>query len=119
MRDGRIEEIGTPEAIYRTPRSDFVAGFVGDLNVIGRQYLRPEVLRLRAASAADEATDAIVGTIAGVTFLGPRMRYRVRSERLDRELVAEIAEAGSDRFRFGDRVVVEWNPGDAMPVCPP
>ena len=29
MRDGRIEQIGTPEAIYERPESRFVAEFVG------------------------------------------------------------------------------------------
>jgi multiple sugar transport system ATP-binding protein len=29
MRDGRVEQIGTPEAIYSQPASIFVAGFIG------------------------------------------------------------------------------------------
>ena len=34
MRDGIIEQIGTPEAIYRTPVNRFVAGFIGEANFI-------------------------------------------------------------------------------------
>jgi putative spermidine/putrescine transport system ATP-binding protein len=34
LRSGRIEQMGTPEEIYRRPRSAFVAGFVGKLNVM-------------------------------------------------------------------------------------
>ncbi|MDX9867111.1 MAG: ABC transporter ATP-binding protein [Kiritimatiellia bacterium] len=30
MRDGRVEQIGTPEEIYRHPASRFVAGFIGE-----------------------------------------------------------------------------------------
>ncbi|MEO0855020.1 MAG: ABC transporter ATP-binding protein, partial [Cyanobacteria bacterium J06648_11] len=33
MRDGRIEQIGTPEHIYNRPRTPFVAGFIGQCNV--------------------------------------------------------------------------------------
>ncbi|QLG49763.1 ABC transporter ATP-binding protein [Natrinema halophilum] len=33
MRDGRVEQVGQPEAIYRTPSTRFVAEFVGDNNV--------------------------------------------------------------------------------------
>ncbi|MCK0209944.1 putative 2-aminoethylphosphonate ABC transporter ATP-binding protein [Starkeya koreensis] len=33
MRDGEVEQIGTPTAIYHTPRSLFVAGFVGKMNI--------------------------------------------------------------------------------------
>jgi len=34
MRDGRIEQIGTPEEIYQRPRSPFVADFVGATNLL-------------------------------------------------------------------------------------
>ena len=34
MRDGVIEQIGTPEAVYRTPVNRFVAGFIGEGNFI-------------------------------------------------------------------------------------
>ncbi len=31
MRDGRLEQYGTPEQIYQQPANDWVAGFVGDV----------------------------------------------------------------------------------------
>ncbi len=34
MRDGIIEQIGTPEEIYRKPLNRFVAGFIGEANFI-------------------------------------------------------------------------------------
>jgi putative spermidine/putrescine transport system ATP-binding protein len=34
MREGRIEQIGTPEEIYAAPRSDFVADFIGISNLL-------------------------------------------------------------------------------------
>lgn len=34
LNHGRIEQVGTPDAIYRTPASPFTARFVGDANVI-------------------------------------------------------------------------------------
>jgi iron(III) transport system ATP-binding protein len=34
MNHGVIEQIGTPEAIYQTPRSRFVANFVGQMNFL-------------------------------------------------------------------------------------
>ena len=34
MSDGRILEVGTPEAIYSRPHDRFVASFVGDANVV-------------------------------------------------------------------------------------
>lgn len=32
LREGRIEQIGSPEELYDTPRSRFVADFIGDVN---------------------------------------------------------------------------------------
>ncbi|HEX7748733.1 MAG TPA: ABC transporter ATP-binding protein [Bordetella sp.] len=34
LRGGRIEQMGTPQEIYRTPRTPFVAGFLGDSNML-------------------------------------------------------------------------------------
>jgi ABC-type sulfate/molybdate transport systems ATPase subunit len=43
MRDGRIEQVGTPEEVYMSPRSGFVSSFVGDCNSL------PVVVRGRRA----------------------------------------------------------------------
>jgi iron(III) transport system ATP-binding protein len=34
MRDGKIEQVGTPREVYRTPRTRFVAEFIGETNFI-------------------------------------------------------------------------------------
>jgi ABC-type Fe3+/spermidine/putrescine transport system ATPase subunit len=44
MRDGVIEQVGTPAEIYDRPRSTFVADFVGSANLI-RGRRRPELER--------------------------------------------------------------------------
>ncbi|MCS0495676.1 putative 2-aminoethylphosphonate ABC transporter ATP-binding protein [Ancylobacter sp. MQZ15Z-1] len=96
MRDGEVEQIGTPTEVYHTPRSLFVAGFVGKMNILpgrvggGRlsigslsfampafydtpenqgeviACLRPEQMRLKAAGAAD----ALPARVMQLEFLG-------------------------------------------------
>ena len=39
MSAGHVRQIGTPDAIYRSPEDPFVAGFVGDANVLPGRYL--------------------------------------------------------------------------------
>ncbi|GGK06582.1 ABC transporter ATP-binding protein [Pseudomonas matsuisoli] len=39
MSAGHIRQIGTPDAIYRSPEDPFVASFVGDANVVPGRYL--------------------------------------------------------------------------------
>ncbi len=34
MRDGRTEQVGAPDVIYRDPATPFVAGFIGTMNLI-------------------------------------------------------------------------------------
>jgi putative spermidine/putrescine transport system ATP-binding protein len=34
MRDGRIEQIGSPDQVYREPATPFVAGFIGTMNLV-------------------------------------------------------------------------------------
>ena len=56
MRDGRIEQVGTPREIYRRPRSRFVADFIGESNFIsladGVVMVRPEAIRISADERA-------------------------------------------------------------------
>lgn len=34
LRDGRVEQVGTPSAVYRRPANRFVAGFIGEANFV-------------------------------------------------------------------------------------
>lgn len=54
MSAGHVRQIGTPDAIYRRPEDPFVAGFVGDANVLPGRYLS------RDEAASIELGDAIV-----------------------------------------------------------
>ncbi|MDF2782515.1 MAG: Spermidine/putrescine transporter family protein ATP-binding subunit, partial [Geminicoccaceae bacterium] len=89
---GRIEQIGTPEAIYEHPATAFVAGFVGASNIVdaasaerlvGRRRpfaLRPERIRIlgpdpRIPEGAAEFTAE--GTVAHVQYHGASTRIEV------------------------------------------
>ena len=39
MRDGAIEQVGSPESIYQKPETSFVASFVGDMNRIDGHWI--------------------------------------------------------------------------------
>ncbi|SFO10676.1 multiple sugar transport system ATP-binding protein [Mesorhizobium sp. NFR06] len=83
MRDGRIEQLGTPEEIYNHPATLYVAGFVGapamntleavvedgKLAVAGTDALL--ALPARYASAASNGAQVIVGVRPEALRLGP------------------------------------------------
>ena len=94
MRQGRIEQIGTPEAIYRAPATRFVAGFVGTLNVLGGRVAGGRVLLPGGFLAADlpdgapapccrpealrlDPEGGLEGTVVAAFFQGDRTRLTV------------------------------------------
>jgi putative spermidine/putrescine transport system ATP-binding protein len=90
FNEGRIEQVGTPAAVYERPATPFVAGFVGTSNlvrgdaaraIVGREgtfTVRPEKIRLAEPgdAVADDEISAL-GTIRQVVYLGPDTRYHV------------------------------------------
>jgi len=44
MRDGLIQQIGTPTGIYNEPKNRFVARFIGESNIIEGTYVRQNVV---------------------------------------------------------------------------
>jgi len=54
MNDGRVTQVGTPQAVYRRPTSEFVASFLGDpsMNIFDIDDASPVVARLNAAVPA-------------------------------------------------------------------
>jgi iron(III) transport system ATP-binding protein len=67
MNQGRIEQVGTPDAVYRHPASLFVAGFVGRMNALpGRVADAGTVAVGRALIAADAAARFETGTAVTV-----------------------------------------------------
>lgn len=57
MRDGRIEQIGTPREIYAEPRSEFVADFVGESTLVTGVFRAGETPALELAAGARVALD--------------------------------------------------------------
>jgi spermidine/putrescine transport system ATP-binding protein len=71
MRDGRVEQVGTPAELYDRPRTAFVAGFIGAQNFIpgsiaaGRSRLAAKSgFLVEASRAAEGVTDGAAGLAA-------------------------------------------------------
>ncbi len=63
MNRGRIEQVGTPDAVYRHPESLFVAGFVGHMNSLPATVADAGTVSAgRAMIAADAAARFASGT---------------------------------------------------------
>jgi len=95
MRDGQIVQVGSPEALYRTPVDGFTAAFFGETNrfegvvdqgfvrtAVGRLaadgyrdgskldvYLRPDAVSIGSAGGAPQSSDRL--RVCSIRFAGP------------------------------------------------
>ncbi|CRK56079.1 Glycerol-3-phosphate ABC transporter, ATP-binding protein UgpC (TC 3.A.1.1.3) [Alloactinosynnema sp. L-07] len=115
LHDGRIEQIGTPDEIWRRPATTFVAGFVGSpaMNLLPgdgpwrvpgghRIGIRPEAVRLAATGSGHAAT------VTGMEVIGEDAWVRLRIG--DHPLVARVP--ASSRPEPGAAVVANATDAD-------
>src|SRR5580704_7863279 len=76
MNAGSVEQTGTPQEIYRRPKTRFVASFLGAMNWIRDCGVRPEALRISRTAGADSRPAVVTSS----TFLGPTTHVEARLE---------------------------------------
>ena len=135
MHRGRVEQVAAPRGLYEAPATAFVAGFIGNINLLsGRAAgsntvdcgtatlaamgaapkgapvavaLRPERILLEPAGTMDTVLPM---TVAHVVYQGETVRYILKS---DAGLELQAVELGEVRFSAGERVRVGWAAADA------
>src|SRR5262249_27037916 len=142
MNDGRIEQLGSPEEVYRRPSSRFVADFIGDSNFFaatvdggaarlsdGRSVVcngartGPATLMVRPEAIVLGAQErSISGQVVQTSFLGSFVRVAVQTPAAEAPVVVALREASAIP-QVGDEVSLSWRPGDGTvlepPECPP
>ncbi len=111
---GRLEQVGTPHAVYNAPVTRFVAQFVGAANVLdgdaalrltGRAsaMLRPERISVGPAAGARAS-----GTVREVQYFGAFTRLKVEAAGL--QLQADLPGAGAEHApAAGQAVHLHWD----------
>ncbi len=113
MSDGRIEQVGTPREIYDSPRSKFVADFIGETNFIDQDgtmvAVRPERVQLRPEGA--RGGRGMAGEVITTMVIGPAVQCLVRGDDGQEVLVRQQRggdESPLEAVRAGERVNVQW-----------
>ncbi|MFS2177737.1 ABC transporter ATP-binding protein [Rhizobium pisi] len=113
FNNGNIVQEGTPQDIYRSPKTRFVADFVGSSNVIAPDLmaslggekrwasLRPEAIRL--------ASDGIEAKVENASFLGAATRLSVD---LKGSRLHVMLPAGASVPVIGAGIRLAWQPAD-------
>ena len=142
MNQGRLMQVGPPAEIYERPETRWVAGFIGDINLIeaavekSRKTIVTAHGQFKIANASgaasgekvwlairpenvalsrkrpSAATNALAATVAEVGFLGDTSIYRLRLANGERLTVTAPNQGGAARFVLGDKVCASW-PKDA------
>jgi thiamine transport system ATP-binding protein len=101
MRDGHVVQVATPDELWARPLDEDVARFLGITNVTDGEVVRPEAVKVRAATSDGD------GVVESATRTGPLVRLRVRLDG-GRELEAVVASL--DHPQPGERVDVDVDP---------
>jgi spermidine/putrescine transport system ATP-binding protein len=144
MNDGRIEQIGTPEEIYRRPASRFVADFIGESNfleverasdggVVARDgskvacetdgagwrratlMIRPEDVRIVPGNGHSEG---LVGNVVRSAFLGSFTRVAVQCDGAGAQMMAALHGGTPVSLQENATATVTW-PAEAAVVLDP
>lgn len=139
MHEGRIRQVSAPKDIYRRPADLFVAGFVGEVNLIPIKLksgvvhgptgeilpapprqdedkdatlcVRPEHLHLE--KNPESSSGGIHGRITGMTFVGDATTLEFRSE-AGLQLTSKVLNISSAVMPdVGDPCVASWAARDA------
>jgi sulfate transport system ATP-binding protein len=73
MNQGKVEQSGAPRELYETPASEFVMGFVGEVNEVGGEKVRPHDIQV----LHDPTDGAKEGLIDRIVHLGFEVRVEL------------------------------------------
>ncbi len=140
MNGGQIAQLGTPQEIYQRPVDRFVAGFIGESNLIRAKVsdndyayiednlrialpantnmgtdhigilLRPE--RARYLKAGDQADSIVNAAVVEIVYLGETTKYRLRTDAGLELIVRWPLNTPRHALALGEQVAVGWDRDD-------
>ena len=110
MRNGNIEQIGTPSEVYDTPKTAFVAEFVGGANLYndGKRLfaIRSEHVRLGVGDYD--------GVVVENSFTAGLSKVKVRLK--DGQEITSSHMGMNINLKIGDEISIGWNKNDMVEV---
>lgn len=101
INEGHIEQIGTPEELYKKPKNNFISSFIGENNIIDENLIiRPEEISIKLDSSGE-------GKVVDVTYLGATVEYLVETP--DGNTLKVLTMSTAERFNNGDKVSIQIN----------
>jgi spermidine/putrescine transport system ATP-binding protein len=142
MRGGRIEQLGTPNELYETPSTAFVAGFLGVSNLIPGTVSGSDTVRLHSGPEVGVRQDALggrtgdvavgirpekielgkgqpnslEGTVVEQAYVGVSTQYIVETGCGRLTVYRQNASPGLNGAAPGERLTLSWSPESTFVV---
>ncbi len=121
INEGRVEQVGSPDALYDEPASSFVMSFLGPVTQIGGDLIRPhdvEVLAADPGAPAGVSGDqhgAVAGTVERIVRIGFEVRLEIATGDATGDATVLVTQTRPQfqelGMRAGDRAWVRPVPG--------
>ena len=114
MRNGKFEQIGTPNEIYYHPRTAYVADFVGNANIYRKNG---QVFAVRAENVLmDREEECVISAIVKEkSFAGGQLR--ILFETGDGQLITANRYGLDVQLEIGEEKMIGWKQEHAVPVA--
>ena len=141
LEHGRLAQVGSPEDLFRRPRSRFVAEFIGKTNIVeatatgvdtvarggwrlrvgdkdmtpGEEVLvsvRPHEIRMAPGVVAARGDNAFAATVRRASYLGTAVDYQVAVDGAD--ITLRVTAPVAPRFAVGDAVTLNVEPASCV-----
>ncbi len=105
MNDGAVEQAGGPRELYEHPSTEFVMGFIGPVNRVGKEFIRPHDLVIQ--HIPEEG--AVEAMIERIVHLGFEVRVELVLAEGD-PLWAQLTRAQAEELELAEKQIVYVRP---------
>ena len=105
MNDGAVEQAGAPRDLYEHPNTEFVMGFIGPVNRVGKEFIRPHDIVIQ--HIPEEG--AVEAMIERIVHLGFEVRVELELAEGD-PLWAQLTRAQAEELELVEKQIVYVRP---------
>ncbi len=104
MNKGELIQVGTPEEIYKNPKNEFVASFIGHINKVNinnkTELIRPEQITINKSQGDKK------GRIKYKQFLGSYVNYFIETK--DETIIVQGSNSKNGVFKEGEKIYINF-----------
>ena len=120
FNDGKIEQVDTPDNIYKNPKTAFVADFIGTTSLVSKQLaaelfnynsafsIRPENIKINNEQDSKSEFNAKV-VVTDIQFQGSYYKILCKANDLTLTALHYVDTQNTFKINLGDRLELSWD----------